>query len=424
MVDFRLFIALRHLIHRKRLTLISVITGIAIGGITVGVALLIVVMSVLNGFFDVVRDLLVSFEPHIRIESASGDPLAYPDSLLLRSIHVPEVTAAYPFVEGKALLDYQSSAEANKVVIVRGLDVQQPAVENLLRERLVLGTTDLGRHENGLPGILISSQLGNRLGLFPEALGRGTRELALLSAEGMEQMLVNPFAPSPFLRFEIRGWYEVEGIQDESYVFVDLAEAQRLFRMSGAVTGFELRMQDSEQAATVKAVLLQHLPEGRYHVETWYDRHRALYRVMRMEKWGAVAILTLIILVAGFNIVGSLTMVTIEKRRDIGILQAMGVSRKEIRQIFLLEGFLIGGTGTILGLIIGLFLVWLQATYHIVPLLSAEAFIIDAYPVSLQLTDVFIVSLLALLLATLASLYPALRAASIEPIRVIQEGAT
>ncbi len=424
MVDFRLFIALRHLAHRKRFTMISVITGIAIGGITVGVALLIVVMSVLNGFFDVVRDLLVSFEPHVRIESATGDPLSYPDSLLMRSVHLPEVTAAYPFIEGKALLSYESSAKANKVVIVQGLDFQQPQVVQLFKNRLVSGTTDLRRHENGLPGILISQRLGNRLGLFPATFGRGTTRLALLSAEGMEQMLINPFAPPPLLQFEIRGWYEAEGISDESYVFIDLVEAQRLFRMPDAVTGFELRLRSTEQAAAVKEQLRQRLPSERYHIETWYDRHRALYRVMRMEKWGAVAILTLIILVAGFNIVGSLTMVTIEKRRDIGILQAMGVSRQTIRQIFLLEGLLIGGIGAAIGLTIGLFLVWLQATYQIVPILGAEAFIIDAYPVSLQFTDVGIVTLLALLLSTLASLYPAIRAAAIEPIRVIQEGAT
>ena len=157
------------------------------------------------------------------------------------------------------------------------------------------------------------------------------------------------------------------------------------------------------------------LPEGRFEVLTWYDLQKALYDVMRLEKWGASLILALIIIVAAFNIVGSLTMVVIEKRRDLGVLQAMGVSRRNVRRIFLLEGLFIGGIGSGFGLVLGLALCFLQKEFALVPLASAESFIIDAYPVSVELFDIAVIVTIALTLCVLAALYPAARAASVQP---------
>jgi len=155
-------------------------------------------------------------------------------------------------------------------------------------------------------------------------------------------------------------------------------------------------------------------------VETWYDLKKSLYDVMQLEKWGASAILMLIVLVAAFNIVGSLTMVVIQKRRDVGVLQAMGVSRKDIRAIFLVEGLFIGVLGTGVGLALGLGLALLQKYFELVPMAQAESFLIDAYPVSVLWTDVVLVASIALGLCVLASLYPAARAAAIEPAQAIQ----
>ena len=173
-------------------------------------------------------------------------------------------------------------------------------------------------------------------------------------------------------------------------------------------------------AGEVKDVLQAQLDPARFTVHTWYDLQKSLYDVMRLEKWGASVILILICVVAAFNIIGSMTMVVIEKRRDVGVLQAMGVSRRNVRRIFLLIGVLIGVLGTGIGFSVGLSLSLLQQYFHLVPLLGAESFMIDAYPVSIRLFDLVVIGTVSFGLCILASLYPAARAAAIEPAHAVQ----
>jgi lipoprotein-releasing system permease protein len=217
----------------------------------------------------------------------------------------------------------------------------------------------------------------------------------------------------------VRGLYELEPVYDASHVFIELGEAQRLFRMAGEVSGVELRLDDLERAAAVKAALQQRLgPDVR--VQTWYDLQRSLYDVMRLEKWGASFVLALIIVVAAFNIVGSLTMIVIEKRRDLGALQAMGASRRDVRRIFLLEGVLVGAIGSGVGLALGLGLALAQQHFGLVPLAGAESFIIDAYPVAVRAWDVVLVVVVAVGLCAAASVYPAARASAVEPAQAVR----
>ena len=414
-MDIRLLLARRYLMARHQVTLIAVITGISVLGVAVGVAALIVVLSVMNGFYRVVRDLLVSVDPHVRIVSTTPGGLAVDDSLeqYLRGLpHVAEVTA---YVEGKALLLYEGEGEVNKVVIVRG--VEPEALEAMGAAR-VFGSVDLQRRE-GRPGILVGMPLARRLGLLPASSTEPASQVGLLSAPALEQLLTQPLAPPPLIRFEVRGLYQLTSGYDESHVFVALEEAQRLFRMGDRVDGVALRLDDVAHAAALKALLEQQLDTTRYRVQTWYDLQRGLYDVMRLEKWGASLILALIVVVAAFSIVGALTMVVIEKRRDIGVLQAMGLSRKRVRQVFLLAGLLIGVAGAGLGLLLGVGLALLQQHFQLVPLPGAEAFLIHAYPVAIEITDLLGITLAALVLCVLAALYPAARAAAIEPAQAV-----
>jgi lipoprotein-releasing system permease protein len=190
--------------------------------------------------------------------------------------------------------------------------------------------------------------------------------------------------------------------------------------MNGRVSGVELRLDDLDRAEAVKQTLQASLDPERFEVLTWYDLQRSLYDVMVLEKWGASAILLLIVVVAAFNIVGSLTMVVIEKRRDIGVLQAMGVSRRNIRRIFLIEGLLIGGVGAGVGLVLGLTAALLQQHFGLVPLLNAESFLLNAYPVSIHVPDVALIVVVSVVLCALAAVYPATRAAAIEPAHAVQ----
>lgn len=414
-MDVRLLLARRYLITRHQVTLIAVITGISVLGVAVGVAALIVVLSVMNGFYQVVRDLLVSVDPHVRIVSAGPEGMIVDDSLEQYLRQLPHVTEVTAYVEGKALLLYEGEGDVNKVVIVRGVEPEALAALGAAR---VFGRVDLQRRE-GRPGILVGMPLASRLGLLPASQTEPASQVGLLSAPALEQLLTQPLAPPPLVRFEVRGLYQLASGYDESHVFVALEEAQRLFRMGNRVDGIALRLDDVDQAAAIQARLQQQLDTTRYRAQTWYDLQRGLYDVMRLEKWGASLILVLIVVVAAFSIVGALTMVVIEKRRDIGVLQAMGLSRKRIRQVFLLAGLLIGAAGAGLGLLLGVGLAWLQQHFQLVPLPGADAFLIHAYPVAIEISDLIGIVLAALALCVLAAIYPAARAAAIEPAQAV-----
>jgi lipoprotein-releasing system permease protein len=285
---------------------------------------------------------------------------------------------------------------------------------------MAAGTFDVGRSAAGLPGIVMDESIGRRLGVPPTQNGTENGTVGLLSAPAIENTLTQVFARPPIQRFQVRGFFTMRAATDRRQVFVGLDEAQQLFQTEGRVTGIDLRLDNLERAGGVKAALQQQLSADHYKVETWYDLQQSLYDVMRLEKWGASLILGLIVIVAAFNIIGSLTMIVIEKRQDVGVLQAMGVSKTNIRWIFLLEGALIGAVGTGLGLVLGLGLALLQQRYDLVPMAQGESFLISAYPVSIQPLDVVLVSVVSFGLCVLAALYPAARAANIEPARAVQ----
>ena len=417
-MDYRLQIARRYLASRKEVSLISIITGISTVGVTLGVAALIVVLSVMNGFYELVRDLMVSIDPHVRITSTGERGVANVDSLVRVALDVPQVEQASAYVEGKALLMHDGSTEADQVIVVRGVDPEQLS-GNQIVQQMGLGNFDV-TNRDGAAGLVVSMRMARRLGLLPASEVRTGSTVGLLSAPLLERTVTQLFGSPPIRRFEVRGLYELQAGFDQNHVFTSLDEAQRLFRMPNRVTGVELRLDNLQAARSVKQSLQARLDTEAFAVQTWYDLKKSLYDVMQLEKWGASAILMLIVLVAAFNIVGSLTMVVIQKRRDVGVLQAMGVSRKNIRTIFLAEGLLIGVLGTGLGLILGLGLALLQKYFEVVPMAQAESFLIDAYPVSIHWADVLLVAAIALGLCMLASLYPAARAAAIEPAQAVQ----
>lgn len=415
-MDYRLEIATRYLFSPKRVSLISLITGLSTIGVALGVAALIVVLSVMNGFFDFVRDLMVTLDPHVRVESTDARGLADPGEIERLALTYDEVASASAFVEGRAVLvQRRADASANTVVTVRGVAPEATAdMQNAMRT----GAFDLTQ-DNGAAGIVINTALGRSRGLVPRDDDRAPR-VGLISAAGIEQSLTQVFSVPRLHWFGVRGLFDMQAAQEEARAYIGVPKAQRLFRMSDRVSGVDIRLHDIEQADAVKARLQQALDDEAFTVRTWYDLQRALFDVMQLEKWGAWAILFLIVIVAAFNIVGSLTMVVIEKRRDVGVLQAMGVSKRGIRSIFMAEGTLIGLVGTGTGAALGLGLAWAQQQFALVPLSQAESFLIDAYPVVIQTTDVLAVTGLSFGLCIAAAWYPAVRAASVPPAQSIQ----
>ncbi|MCY3487514.1 MAG: ABC transporter permease [Bacteroidetes bacterium] len=408
-MNYRLFIARRYLHSRQRIPLVTIISGISMAGVAVGVAALIVVLSVMNGFYDVVRDLLVSMDPHVRIvaEPGGGLPQEEANRIAEQAKQIPQVLSAEPYVEGKALLVTVSQSEVNRVVVLRGV------ADNAVGAGLVAGEFDTSEQ-----GMVMGFSLGQRLGLSP---GSENSRAMLFSAQGLGQMLTRVFSPPAVQEFEVRGLYKLEETYDNTHVFIGINEAQDIFHLEGAVTGIELRLTDLEQAQQVKQALEAANPSG-LRVQTWYDLQRSLYDVMQLEKWGASIILVLICVVAAFSIVGSLTMVVVEKKQDIGVLQAMGATSRDIRQLFLVQGGMIGLIGAGTGFVVGLGILLLQKYFQLVPLLGAESFVIEAYPVSIQILDLVLILGVSFGLCLIAALYPAWRAARSEPSRAVTRG--
>jgi len=401
------FIARRYLFSKKHISLISTLTIISIIGVTIGTTLLIVVLSVFNGFFDVIKGMLLQNDPDIRIESVESDSFLFTGDLQKKLSSIPEITAMSSYVDGKALLTHKKSGD--KVVPVRGISTDEYFKVNDLRNSITSGSSDL-TVRNKKPGIIINSELSTQHDL------QVGDQIVLLSADGMRKSLTQFSLPRNY-RFEIRGVYSRLQITEGSAVFIDKEAAQRLFEMRNTVTGIDLRLKDTDQAEKLKN-RLETILGSNFTVSSWYNLQQPLYDVMYLEKWSSYVILMIIVLVAVLNIVGSLTMIVIQKNRDIGVLLTMGFTPSDIKNIFVRQGFYIGIIGCVIGGGLGLLLSWLQKQYGLIKLSSA--FIIDAYPVSINYVDVSVVLLGSLVLCLLASWYPARRAASVEPADAIR----
>lgn len=396
------FIAKRYLFSRTHISLISTLTYISIAGVTIGTALLIVVLSVFNGFFDVVKSLLLSFDPDIRIESNEGSTFKFTDEIKQQLSDIPEITNLSAFVVGKALL---TSEEGEiKVVEVKGIEedrfIEMVNIEGAIRS----GVFDL-EVRNRKPGIVIHEQLRSDLYLSLND------EVALLSAAGMRKVLTQITVPRSY-RFDLRGAYLVQSIASTPSVYIEIDAARRLFKARNTVSGIDLKLKNNKDAESVK-VLLESKFGSQFKISTWYDLQKPLYDVMYLEKWGAYVILMIIVLVAALNIIGSLTMIVIQKKRDIGILMAMGYSNQKIKLIFRKQGLFIGLIGCGIGGSLGFLMCWLQQKFGLIKLSSA--FIINAYPVDMQLFDISVILFGSLMLCLTASWFPAKRAAQVQP---------
>ena len=407
-MGYERFIAQRYLRSKRQLRFINIIMMVSVTGITVGVAALTIVLSVFNGFNSVVTNVLVGFDPHIRIEAARGRGMQVTDSLLRALKADPRIAAAAPYIASKALL---LTPHVNRVVLVKGVVDSTIDLVSGVKKRIVLGGFRLrDTPESG--GIVLGLALADRLGTMVGS------ELTIVSPVGVDAMMTQ-FGEPLTRRCSVEGIYDSNNKDyDAHYAFISLESARQLFQYGDSYSGIEIRLHDLEEADNVKGFLQNRLGGG-FTVSTWYDLHRDLYSVMKIERWTAYIILCLIVGVATFNVLGSLTMGIIEKRRDIGILKALGATRTSIIRIFMFEGILVGLLGTAAGVLIGVIVCLLQIRYSLFPL-DPTVYIIPAIPVELRWTDFVAVVLASMTLSTLASLYPARRAARLLPVDAIR----
>ncbi len=407
-MSYERFIAQRYLGSKRQMRFINIITYVSVVGITVGVAALLVVLSVFNGFNSVVTNVLVGFDPHVKITPARGKSVSLSDSLIQILEREKRIVAWSPFIASKALL---MTAQVNRVVFVKGVVDSMVGSVSGVRDRIVLG--DLVFHDTqGSDGIVLGMGLADRMSATVGS------ELTLVSPVGVDAMLLQ-FGQPLMKKCTVEGIYDSYNKDyDTHYAFISLEAAQKLFDYRNEVSGVELRLRNINDAEIVKSTLQSELGSN-YTISTWYDLHRDLYSVMKIERWVAYLILCLIVGVATFNVLGSLTMGVIEKRRDIGILKSLGATKRSIMRVFMFEGLLVGTIGTFLGLFIGFVVCYLQITYQLFPL-DPTVYIIPSIPVEIRWTDFLAVSGASMLLSTIASLYPAIRAAKLQPVEAIR----
>lgn len=405
-MSYKFFIAKRYLVSKKEAGFITLITTISIVGITIGVAALVVVLSVFNGFSGLVTGILVGFDPHLRILQTENTGEA--EAVRLRSAleNDHDVAGVGAFVSGKAMVVSRSQS---KVVFVRGLEPGAIDKVTGVKQKIVLGTLDF--HDSTARDIVVGMTLADRLGIVTGD------SVFMISPAGSQQALLG-FGQPVIRAFRVTGIYESNNKEyDALYGYMSLDAAQQLFQMGNAIQGFELRCRDIGESDNVKKKIEAEFPS--FRVLTWYDLHKDLYSVMKIERWTAYIILCLIIGVATFNLLGSLTMSVIEKTRDIGILKAMGATDDDVISVFRFEGLLVGIAGSVVGSLLGLFVCYLQVHYHLFAL-DPTVYIIPAIPVEVHIADFLTVAVAAVGLSYAATLHPANRAAKLLPADAIR----
>lgn len=408
-MGYERFIAKRYLLSKHKINFISIISFISIIGITIGVAALIVVLSVFNGFGSLVTSFLMNFDPHLRVEYKIDTKTKNAEELNSLIKQIPDLKSYAPFVSGKVLV---VSNQQTHVINLKGIDTASTEKVYNIKENIIYGNDDLVGVD-GQAGVIIGLRLADEL----RTLVGDT--ITVISPEGIERV-VSQFGMPNSAKFIVRGIFSSQNNEyDESLMFVPLEDAQYLLGYDVDIQGYDIKLNNSDNSFNAKEFLESKLDVNTFEVNTWYDFHKELYSVMQIERWVAYILLSLIIAVATFNILGSLSMSVIEKKRDIGIMRSMGSQEKSILKIFMYEGLMIGVVGTLLGVLLGYFICFLQLQYNIYPL-DPTQYKIDSLPLEIRLSDFFYIAGVSLFLSLIASYIPAQRAAKVDALQAIK----
>ncbi len=385
-------VAKRYLWSRRRHPFVGIVGTISVLGITVGVAALIVTLAVMNGFDRELKDRIIGMRAHLVIEKeVSFTGHAALESALRK---VPQVTGAAPYVEGQALLQKE---EWGTGVLVRGIDLEKEKTVSRFPEYLTRGSL-MPEGE----GVVVGVELARRGGF---TIGSTVQLLTQVSDKPTKHIVTGIFSS---------GMYEY----DANLVFLNLAASQKIFGMENGVSGVSVALKDAEAAPHVKEALASRLGPG-YRVRTWIETNRTLFAALKLEKLVMFLILALIILVACLNIAGSLTILVMDKTKDIGVLKAIGATPGALMRIFALDGLLIGLAGAGSGFVIGAGLCAALKRWPLVEL-PREIYYVDRLPVALDPKDALVVVLTAVVLSLISAFYPAVMAGRLDPVKALR----
>ena len=412
-MSYELFIGLRYLKAKRKQTFVSLITLISIAGVMVGVTALIVVIAVMNGFKEDLRDKILGVTSHVVISRFDGNISQYQE-VRAKVEEVSGVNAATPFIYTQVMI---SSRKAISGAVLRGIEPKTASKVINLPKNLRAGSLEELEAENkpegmrSTPGIILGNELARNIG----------------ASRGEPVTVISPLGRlTPLGRVPRSQTFRVVGIfdsgmyeYDSTIAYVSLWAAQRFLGIGDRVTGIEVRVDEIYEADRVAKAIGKELDGYPYWSRDWMRMNKNLFSALKLEKIVMFIILTLIILVAAFNIVGTLIMVVIEKTRDIAILKSMGATRRSIMKIFMIEGAVIGLVGTLLGLLGGYTLCKLLATYKFIELPS-DVYYISTLPVQMNPLDVAIIALAAIVITLAASVYPAWQASRFDPAEAIR----
>jgi lipoprotein-releasing system permease protein len=390
-----IYIAKRYLFAKKSRNAINVISAVSVAGVAVGTMALIIVLSVFNGLEKMVSSIFNTFDPDIKITAARGKTFVA-DSASLKLLSEIEGVSCYSLsIEENALLKY---GEKQYIATIKGVDENYAAVTDIdssMWEGEFILNSENGR-PYAVPGLGVSQYLGIRINFITPLfiyIPRKDGGAGLNAENAFNRKYIFP-----------SGIFEVEKEYDSKYIYLPIEFVREITENEGVVSSIEIKTSDQSGTERVERRISKIFGED-YVVQNRYEQQEIFYKVMKSERLAIFFILTLILVIASFNIIGSLTMLIIEKERDIEILKSLGADNELIRKIFIFEGWLISIIGAIAGIILGFIICWLQQTFGLVKLHS-EVLIMEAYPVVLKLKDFIIVPSTVLLIGYWAAWYP------------------
>ncbi|MBI5886338.1 MAG: lipoprotein-releasing ABC transporter permease subunit [Deltaproteobacteria bacterium] len=422
-MSYELFIGLRYLKAKRKQTFISVISFISILGITVGVMALIIVLSVMNGFEENLKEKILGVNAHVVVTGFTGGLRNYAD-VAEKVRHVKGVVGATPFTYNQAMI---SGGTGVVGAVIRGIDTASAGTVTILPDRIKSGTlaglavpfpegaaqTDAAADAK-LPGIMIGRELARNLGLD---VGDTLRVISPMGA-------MTPAGTVPRMAaFRVSGVFEMGMYEyDSSLAFISIDSARRFFRLGDAVSGVEVKVADIYAAEKTADEIMGAL-KGSYWTRTWMEMNRNLFSALKLEKAAMFIILTLIIIVAALNIISTLIMVVMEKGKDIAILKSLGATPGGIMRIFMIEGAIIGVIGTTLGTVLGTvtainleaLIAAIEKLFHF-KVLPASVYYIDKFPSKVEPSFVIAIALISLGISFLATLYPSYQASRFDPV--------
>jgi len=394
-VKLSLYIAKRYLFAKKSRNAINIISAVSVAGVAVGTMALIIILSVFNGLETMVSAIFNTFDPDIKISAAEGKTFIADTSRLKLLAKVEGVSCYSLSLEENALLKY---GDRQFIATIKGVDDNYAMVSNI-DSSMFEGTFTL-QSEKGrpyaIPGIGVAQYLGLRINFISQLsiwLPKRTGSTNINAEDPFNKKFITP-----------SGIFEVEKEYDSKYVYVPLGFARELIEVDEGVTSLEIKFSDRADPQYTQKNISKIFGKG-FIVKNRYEQQEIFYKVMKSERLAIFLILTLILIIASFNIMGSLTMLIIEKERDIEILKSLGADNSLIRKIFIFEGWLISIIGAIAGIILGFTVCWVQQTFGLVKL-NSESLIMDSYPVVMKIKDFIVVPVVVLLIGYWAAWYP------------------